>query len=229
MKHLSLLLGGMALLASSASADAQYYEIANQIPGLISPALSGSFNYKGFIDVDYTQGMGHYKANVLEISTSQGFRYSNWFFMGVGIGADFLFSNIEGNYDYNYPSWGGDYNNDFDYDHSKTTKAVMIPLFTDFRFNIGGYEKTSAFFDLKVGCAFLCSDDYIQIQNGYLTNQQYFYLRPSLGVRIPVNSNNPKQAFNVGISYLLLTSNYWSSWNRNVCLSSLGANISFEW
>ncbi len=226
MKHLSLLLGGMALLASSLPADAQYYEIANQIPNLISPALSGSFNYKGFVDVDYTQGMGRYKANILEISTSQGFKYSNWFFMGVGIGADFLFSNYE-EYDGDYPSWDG--NSDFDFRHSKTTKAVMIPLFTDFRFNIGSYEKTSAFIDLKVGCAFLCSDDYIQIHDGYLTNQQYFYLRPTFGVRIPVNSNNPKQAVNVGISYLLLTSNYWSSWDRNVCLSSLGANISFEW
>lgn len=227
----------IALLAACAvcsfNATAQYYELANQLPGLIQPALSGSLNYKGFLEASYTQGLGKSKANILGFSTSQGFRYSNWFFMGVGVGVDILFSNPD-------DGWGQGWDNgNFNTNHSYTTKAVMIPLFTDFRFNIGnnpvqtreGFYSTSAsfFIDVKVGCSFLCSDDYIRINNGYLTNQQYFFLRPSMGVRIPVSSTNPKQAVNIGVTYQLLTSNYWSSWSRNVTLNSIGANLSFEW
>ena len=105
----------------------------------------------------------------------------------------------------------------------------MMPLFTDFRVNLGGQNSASFFIDLKIGCSFLLSKNYIEIGDGYLTNQQYFYLRPSIGIRIPTNSQNPKQAFNIGISYKLLTSNYWNSWSRNVTLNSLGATIAYEW
>lgn len=216
----------LLLVCMTIGARAQYYEIANQLPNLISPALSGSFNYKGYVDVDYMQGLGKYKANVLDISTSQGFKYSNWFFMGVGLGVDVLFSHTEST-----PSFSSFRNidNNFDPNHKSTSTAVMIPIFTDFRFNIGNQNKPSFFFDVKIGCSFLCSNTYIQIDNGYLTNQQYFYLKPSVGVRIPTNSNNSKQAFNVGITYQMMTSNYWSSWDRNVYLNGLGINASYEW
>lgn len=94
MKTFYRILAITALAAAPVAASAQYYEIANQLPSLIQPALSGSLNYKGFFEASYTQGMGKYKANFLEISTSQGFRYSNWFYMGVGIGVDFLFPTL---------------------------------------------------------------------------------------------------------------------------------------
>lgn len=215
----------VALLAilCSGNASAQYYEIANRLPSLISPALSGSFNYKGFVDVGYSKTLGHYDADFLEISTSQGFRYANWFYMGVGIGADILFAHKNDN-------WGNwDRSSGFDTNHSSTNTAVMLPLFTDFRFNIGGATGASFFIDVKVGCSFLLSDRYISIGNGYLTNQEYFYLRPSIGIRIPTNSQNSKQAVDIGISYKLLTSNYWNSWNRNVTLNGIGATIAYEW
>lgn len=225
----SLLRSAVALLAlvlGGSSASAQYYEIANQIPNLISPILSGSFNYKGFVDVGYSRTLGNYDANFLEISTSQGFRYSDWFYMGVGLGLDVLFAEKN-------DQWGDGWNNnpgsDFDYNHSSTTTACMMPLFTDFRVNLGGATSTSFFIDLKIGCSFLLSDHYIAIGNGYLTNQEYFYLRPSIGVRIPTNSSNPKQAFDIGISYKLLTSNYWNRWSRDITLNSLGATIAYEW
>lgn len=226
MKSLKKIVVSAILAVIPSCAFSQFYEIANQIPSLISPALSGSLNYKGFIEAGYTQGLGKYKANFLEFSTSQGFRYSNWFYMGVGLGVDLLFSETSDNWG---ESWTPD--NDFNTNHSSMTSAVMIPVFTDFRFNIGNGSSNSASFylDLKIGCSFLCSNDYVRINNGYLTNQQYFYLHPSAGVRIPVSSKNPKQAFDIGVAYKLLTSNYWSSWNRNVTLNSIGANIAFEW
>lgn len=213
-----LLAGGTSL------AEAQYYEIANQIPQLIRPALTGGFNYKGFVEAGYSKTVGRYDADMFEISTSQGMRYNNWFYMGVGIGVDFLNAHTD-------TEWGSDWRprDGFDLTHPSTKTAVMMPLFTDFRFNFGSGTAASFYADLKVGCSFLLSRDYIEIGDGYLTNQQYFYLRPSLGVRIPVNSKNPKQAIDVGITYKLLTSNYWNNWSRNVTLNSFGGSIAYEW
>lgn len=234
MKKLITILSSVLIAAagSAGTAKAQLYEIANQLPQLISPALSGSFNYRGYLEAAYLQGMGDTRANFLDFSTSQGFRYSSWFFMGVGIGADILFSDYgDDNKIPRYGTTGGYYgpNSDFDYNHSSRTTAVMIPIFTDFRLNIGGTASASMFIDLKIGCSFLCSKDYIRINNGYLTNQEYFYLRPSVGVRIPMGGKDSKTAMNLGVTYQLLTSNYWSSWSRNITLNSLGANLSFEW
>lgn len=214
----------MAVAAMAVTpAEAQFYEIANQLPSLISPALSGSMKYRGIVDAHYLKGIGNYNADFLGASTSQGFQYQSWFFMGVGIGVDVVFSHP----DEDFGSWGESYP---DYArHSSRTTGVMIPIFTDFRFNIGNTSKASFFADVKVGCSFLVGKDYMRIGSGYLTNQEYFYLRPSIGVRIPTGGENSKQAFNVGIEYQLLTSDYWSSWNRNVTLNSLGAVLSYEW
>ena len=218
-------MAGCVLTGFSNKASAQYYEIANQLPGLIQPALSGAMNYKGSIDAGYSHTLGKYNADFLEISTSQGFQYSNWFYMGVGIGVDVLFAH-------QHDSWGDNWNpsqSDFDYNHSSTETAAMLPIFTDFKFTLGGMERVAFFIDVKVGCSFLLSDDYIRIGDGYLTNRQYFYLRPSIGLRIPTNKNNPKQAIDLGVSYKLLTSNYWNSWNRNVTLNGLGVTLAYEW
>lgn len=210
-------------ILTATNANAQYYEIANQLPGLLRPALSGSFNYKGFVDVGYNKTIGAYDADFLEISTSQGFQYANWFYMGVGLGVDVLFAHQNEN-------WGNwDRSTDFNTSHSSCTTAAMMPLFTDFRFMLGNSTSASFFIDLKIGCSFLLGNDYIAIGDGYLTNQQYFYLHPSIGIRIPTNSKNPKQAFDIGLTYKLLTSNYWNSWNRNVTLNGFGATVAYEW
>ncbi len=83
----------LAIMIGSASASAQYYQIANQIPQMLQPALSGSLNYKGFVDASYVKGIGQRNADFLELTTTQGFQYSSWFFMGVGAGVK-LFSPI---------------------------------------------------------------------------------------------------------------------------------------
>lgn len=209
-------------MLSSLSASAQYYEIANRIPSLIQPALSGSGQYKGFIEAGYSKTLGNYDADFLELSTSQGFQYNSWFYMGVGLGVDVLFSHKN-------DDWGSDWENpSYGSDRGSTTTAAMIPLFTDFRFNIGGNSGASFFIDMKVGCSFLLGNKYISIGDGYLTNQEYFYLRPSIGMRIPTNSRNPKQAVDIGINYRLLTSNYWNSWSRNITLNSIGVSLAFD-
>lgn len=232
MKPHIRLFTSLCICISALTASAQYYEIANQLPQLIRPALSGSFNYKGFVDVSYMRGVSKCKADFLDVTTSQGFRYADWFYMGVGIGADVLFSSTDDN-------WGSGWNDGSspDLSHSSTTTAVMLPLFTDFRFTFGGVNTLAEgvtrssvgfFIDLRIGCSFLCSDDWIRINNGYLTNQQYFYLRPSVGLRIPVGTSG-RQAFDIGLCYKLLTSNYWGSSKESATLSSLGLTVAFEW
>lgn len=215
----------MLVLVSGFQAHAQYYEIANQLPSLIRPIISGSFNYKGFIDAGYSKTVGNYDADFLEFSTSQGFQYANWFYMGVGLGVDVIFAHQ----DAGWGNWDRSQAPGFDFNHKSTETAAMMPLFTDFRFTLGNSTVASFFIDLKVGCSFLLSNKYIAIGNGYITNQQYFYLRPSIGIKIPVSQNHPKQAVDIGITYKLLTSNYWNSWERNVTLNSFGATVAFEW
>lgn len=216
----------MGIIGFSVPVSAQYYEIVNQLPSLISPALSGSGSYKGSIEAGWSKTLGSRDADFLEFSTSQGYQYNSWFYMGVGIGVDVLFAHQNDGWGQGwYPGMGSG----FDYNHSSTKTAAMVPVFTDFRVNLGARNKASFFIDLKVGCSFLMGKDYIEIGDGYLTNQEYLYLRPSLGVRIPTNSKNAKQAIDVGVTYKLLTSNYWNYWSRSITLNSLGVSVAYEW
>ncbi len=45
----------LSTLAFTQTASAQYYEIANRVQQLITPALSGSGSYKGFIEAGYSK------------------------------------------------------------------------------------------------------------------------------------------------------------------------------
>ena len=85
MKALKYIISALAIGVGTSAASAQYYEIANQLPSLISPALSGSLRYKGFVDLSGTAGLGDNRANFAGISTTQGFQYADWFFMGAGL------------------------------------------------------------------------------------------------------------------------------------------------
>lgn len=220
MKRRILLL--ICVLAACMGVRAQYSDIANGIANVLMPAVSGSKSYRGNVEVDYTQGVGRYRTNSVTFTTSQGYQLTDWLYMGAGLGVDVFWSQVGPGWD---AGWSGpDWNR-----QSYTSRAVMIPIFTDFRFKAGSWKKPSFFADLKVGAAFLCTDDYVKIRDGYLTNTTYFYLQPSIGVRIPVNEANAKQALNIGVHYRLITSDYWSGYQSSVVLNGLGANVSFEW
>lgn len=224
MKRIFKYLGLTAIvaLATAVPARAQYYEMANQLTSMLQPALSGSFNYKGFVDVTSTFGVGEDRANFVGVSTTQGFQYSSWFYMGVGMGVDVAMSSrndvVYDGPNYNY--------------HASSSTRAMIPIFSDFRFNIGNQSSTSMFVDIKAGATWLLGDRYLQLNRGALTGQTQFLLRPSIGVRIPTNKNNPKQAFDIGVTYQLITANnawgYWSS-SYDTTLNSIGATVSYEW
>lgn len=224
MKTHKLLLSILIGIYSILPASAQYSDIVNGITNALMPALSGNKNYKGFIETDYTQGFGNYRTNFATVSTTQGYQFNNWFYMGAGIGVDVFWSQIDKDWGDrwkpNTPNWE---------DNSYTNGAVMIPIFTDFRFSAGDKSQVSFFGDIKVGASFLCSSSYVKIRNGYLTNTTYFYLQPSIGVRIPINKTHPRQALNIGVHYRIITSNYWSGYQSTVPLNGVGGNISFEW
>lgn len=207
-------------LFSSNTASAQYYEAVNALRSIISPALSGSGGYKGIVEAGYTHTLGKYNGDFVEFSTSQGYQYNNWFFMGAGLGVDVLLSTTGDN-------WGSaslppNY-------RQYTTKAVMLPLFSDFRFLIGNQSNVSFFLDLKIGCSFLLGNKCVAISDGFLTNREYFFLDPAIGIKIPVSKKKPKMGVDVGVRYKLLTSNYWYVSNNNITLQSLGAFVGFEW
>lgn len=211
----------LMLAVSAFSASAQYYQIANQLPQLIQPALSGSLNYKGYVELAGIVGMGHNRANFVGLSTTQGFRYASWFYMGVGAGVDMVIaqqpSSFTANPDYGYMS------------RPTTDKKAMIPLFSDFRFNFGPKSGVSFYADIKVGAAWLIGSSYLRMNDAFMGTAAQFYFRPSLGFRVPFSPQS-KQALNAGIIYQLLTSNnnyYYDS--TGVTLNGLGISISFEW
>lgn len=229
MKNIyTLILLLSSIFGAALSAEAQYYDIATQLPNVLSPILSGSGRYKGFAEARFLKGIGANQADILDFSTSQGYQYNNWFYMGAGLGVDILFAHQDSNWG---NGWQGGYYDNIDPNRSSTTTGVMIPLFTDFRFTIPAKNASSPSFfaDLRLGASFLIGRDYIRINNGYLTNNEYFYLSPTIGVRIPVNKEKPRQAVNIGLSYQLLTSNYWTGYSNSVTLNSLGLSASFEW
>lgn len=227
-------------LFSANEADAQYWQAASQLQNLISPALSGSGRYKGSVELTGVAGVGSSKLNHVEIATSQGYQYTDWFYMGAGLGVDIVRSSVT-QLDYStgdisdpeLPYYNEHFNSNYKrYGQKKT--GVMIPLFTDFRFNIptaNTPRSASIFIDLRLGASWLVGNTYLETTHGWLGNDTKFYFRPAIGARIPINRDNPKQAVNIGVAYLLLTggNNYGWSYNSTQTFSSIGATVSFEW
>lgn len=202
------------------SAEAQVYGAINTIQSVLSPALSGSGRYKGYVEGGYSHTIGKYNGDFIEVSTSQGYQYNSWFYMGAGLGLDLLLAHKGNNWGQGTPPPNL---------KGTTTTAPMLPLFADFRFLIGDSKNISFFLDLKVGCSFLLVNKAIPIGQGWLTNREYFFLDPSIGLRLPCNKKNPKQAVDVGVKYKLITSEYWYNYSNNITLQSIGAFVAFEW
>lgn len=219
------LLAAVVAIVGIGSAHAQYFEIANQLPNLIAPALSGSGRYKGFVEVSGLAGVGDARATFVGVSTTQGYQYSDWFFMGAGIGVDVAMArnSFINSANPEVPSQGW-------YTHSLATTKAMIPIFSDFRFNLGSRKSTSFYIDLKLGAAWLLGSSYLAMDGGYVGNSTQFYFRPSVGVRIPSSSTNNRQAFNIGLTYQLLTSNNSYGWaDSSATLSNIGITLGYEW
>lgn len=224
----ALLCGALAL-AGTGAANAQYYQMVNQATNMLQTAAIGGFNYRGMVDVAYTAGIGNNGCGSLEFSTTQGVKYADWFFMGVGAGVNIMFAgdNNQQPGDMRNDHWGDGWNANNGYRDT----GVLIPLFTDFRFLIGGERNVGFFIDIKAGASFLVGKDYLRTPDGYLDNSEGFYFKPSLGIRVPLSRTNTKQAFNVSASYQLITNDYWdwSGYYSGTTVNSLGVTLGFEW
>ena len=142
--------------------------------------------------------------------------------MGAGLGIDVAMARGENSSFAHQSSYYGGYNT--------TRTQVMLPVFSDFRFNIGPETAASCYIDLKVGAAWFLGDKYLELADFNMGHGAQFFFRPAIGVIIPVSASNPKQAFNIGITYQLLTSNnIYRPYGSSGTLSSFGATIGFEW
>lgn len=209
-----ILLAILIAVAAAAPAKAQYYQMINQGTQMINTALQGGFYYRGFVEGSYLNGIGNNRASFLEVTTTQGFKKADWFYMGIGAGVDVVFAN----YGVAQSQING---------QSTTQTGVMIPLFSDFRFNIGSQSATAAFVDVRLGASFLVGSDRLQVGDSYINRNECFYFKPSIGMRIPVDKNNTNHAFNVAASYLLVNTGYWNYDNIN--LLAVGVTIGYEW
>ncbi|MBP3298605.1 MAG: hypothetical protein J6L73_02865 [Muribaculaceae bacterium] len=220
-----------ALIAGCAQmASAQYYDMANQAVNMLNTALQGGFNYRGMVDASFTYGIGRNGCSSLEISTTQGFKYGSWFYMGVGAGVNVMFGGYN---DDDVPAgWHpGQWGDGFDPHNKVHDTGVIIPLYSDFRFQIGKDSDVAGFIDLKAGAAFLIGKSYLRTPDGYLDNSEGFYFKPTIGMRIPVNSKDARQAFNVGVSYQLITTDSWGwgGYYEGTTVNSLGVSLGYEW
>lgn len=215
-KHITLIIAAIMYLIP-VGASAQYTSIVNQAASMMQTAIMGGMSYRGYVEASYTGGFGNLQADFVGISTVQGVQYADWFFMGAGLGVDLVYSKTDASYN----GWFGD--------RKTRTSGAMIPIFTDFRFNIGGNQGPSFFIDIKAGGSFLIGKNYLAIENGYINGSEYFMLKPTIGLRVPVGGNG-KRAMNLGLTYQLLTCNYWWYNNSNSgTLNSLGATVSYQW
>ena len=216
-KKYAIVMIALISMLMPATVRAQYTNIVNQAANLMQTALMGGMRYRGYVEASYTGGFGRLQADFVGISTVQGVQYADWFFMGAGMGVDVVYSKSS------LPS------NEWNFNRKVTTSGAMVPIFTDFRFNIGGNQGPSFFIDIKAGGSFLIGKNYLAVENGYINGGEYFMLKPSIGLRVPV-SKGGKRAMNLGLTYQLLTCNYW--WYNNSdsgTLNSLGATVSYQW
>lgn len=216
-KKYAIIFAALISFLVPATGAAQYTSIVNQAANIMQTAIVGGMRYRGYVDASYTGGFGRLQADFVGISTVQGVQYADWFFMGAGLGVDLVYSKSS------IPS------NEWNFNRKVTTSGAMVPIFTDFRFNIGGSQGPSFFIDIKAGGSFLIGKNYLAVENGYINGGEYFMLKPSLGLRVPV-SKNGKRSVNLGLTYQLLTCNYW--WynnNDSGTLNSLGATVSYQW
>ncbi len=210
-----LLLSVVAMVA----ANGVYAQFSRLVQMSQAQQAISSFSYKGFVDVGYMAGVGHYSANKFEATTSHGLSSGN-LFMGIGAGIDVLKTDDDGR-----DSRWNESLDDF------SDNAYMIPIFFDFRYS--GSGAIGMFVDFKAGISLLTGDSYITINDGVFDNDVSFYLNCSLGVRFALGA---KSAFNVGLTYSLISQRYYGyddyyyhSRYDGISLHGLGVTAGIEW
>lgn len=116
--------------------------------------------YHGFVDIGYSKCISQLDPSAIEITTSHGYQFNPYIYLGGGVGFDFTGSC----------SWGEVDRHAFEKRESK----VDIPVFFNFRSNFTK-TKFSPYFDAKVGA--------------YLNNDCYPYATLAFGCRCSIGNN----------------------------------------
>ncbi len=217
MKKIGKYILATLLLSSASGANAQYYAIADRLADMITPAIFGGFSYRGLVEVSAIKGIGENNGDFVGISTSQGFKYADWLFIGVGAGVDGLFTHVDNFY--------------ADHLESTTKSGLIVPLFTDFRLTFGDPSNVNYYIGTKIGCSFLVSDESIRVNRGYISSDECFYLKPSVGIRIPAGTTD-HNAVTFAVSYQLITPGYERYEyhdSQSISLNGFGISIGYEW
>jgi len=119
---------------------------------------SASKCYRGFVDAGYTVGIGDYEFGRVELSTSHGYQFNPYVFLGAGVGLHFM---------QKYETNGMEIALD-----TRDSK-VDVPVFGNVRFNFAK-SKIAPFVDGKVGY--------------YVTNNGGLYYNVSAGCRFSINA-----------------------------------------
>ena len=129
--------------------------------------------YHGFADVGYDYCISDLAPATISVTTSHGYQFSPFVFLGAGIGFDFTGS----------AEYSGEIKDITGYPYEKRDATVDIPLFFNGRFN---FTKTKAvpFIDLRAGA--------------YVNNEGGYYINAMLGCRISL-SDNSGLSFSVGV------------------------------
>ena len=186
---------------------------------------SSYVRYKGFLEVGYGAGVSTYKASQLDILTTHGGAFGN-FFIGLGTGVNILFPDDKNLM--NSDNW----NSSNHYNNYKE-RAVFIPLYLDMKYNFGNTRTIAPFVDVKLGATFLASDDEVYINDGWMDGRTCLMFSPTIGLRVPLGNT---AAFNFGVTYNLISQkyfyyDYWDGpiYSDGIAIHSLGCRFSIEW
>lgn len=139
--------------------------------------------FRGFIDLGYSLGMGQPRNNFWLIETSFGYAITPRAYLGAGIGIH-NFNPVLKSYpqrtdkaqpEENDPNW----------------RYPFIPIYAEGRYSFKNESSNTPFVSLKVGATFI--------------NHKGFYTSPTIGYHF---KSNQFFSFNVGVGYALHTAHY---------------------
>lgn len=142
---------------------------------IISQAQTLQKGYRGMFDVGYCHYLSQIDPSTIELTTSHGYQFNPYIFLGAGIGFDFTGESEWGEVS------GRPYN--------KRAAKVDIPLFFNARANITK-TRISPFADARVGA--------------YINNDGNIYANLALGCRYALNEKMGL-SFSVGYEFRKVT------------------------
>lgn len=120
--------------------------------------------YRGFIDLNYTIGVGDFSIDRMGVSTTHGYQFCPYFFLGAGVGVDYFSKNEA----FSVPFFA-----DLRTDILNNT----ITPFIDFKIGYSVGDARSLYMSPSIGCRFGCGKN-----SAVLISIGYTYLKPIVTV-----------------------------------------------